>query len=279
MTTQETSPEETVLVTRFCREGMTSSYDNNFKWPTEGPVSCDDWSPTPQCGHGLHGWLWGKGEPGAWNYYTTDVMLVVEVLKSDIVNLEGKVKFPRGNVVYCGDRQSVTTFMEERGHTEIMYGYRAVGDSETAESEGARSVVRAGAYGIAKAGFRGRATVGPDGLAIAGDGGKAVAGDRGTAVTGAYGEATVACGGRAIVGEKGTATVGVGGHAMCTGRHGRLCVERDNDTIATKDDPKPGVFYHIGEKGNIVQYRGSDPPHMGVPWDTVVSHMGVKLHS
>ena len=106
---------ERVLVLRVCRADLTSpSIDaNGFRWPAAGEVAAPDWSPTAECGCGLHGWLWGEGrladnvpdnvlrDPGArW--------LVVEVVRAEIVELPGKVKFPRGVVVFVGDREAAT---------------------------------------------------------------------------------------------------------------------------------------------------------------------------
>lgn len=87
---------KTVLVLRTCTKDMTSY--NGFKWPTEGQVEAPDWQPTKECGHGLHGWLWGsgnwelkiKGEKTKW--------LVLEVERESIIDLDGKVKFPRCTV-------------------------------------------------------------------------------------------------------------------------------------------------------------------------------------
>ena len=206
MSETEGTAQETVLVTRFCRrkEGgrLRSDFNLSFEWPRKGPVSCPDWDPTPRCGNGLHGWLWGKGATGAWSYHSDDVMLVVEVLVKDIVSIEGgsKVKFPKGVVVHCGTRKTVTKYMAERGHVGIVYGHMVVGDNETAE---------VGDHGTAKAGKGGTAIAGKFSKAIAGIGGTAIAGKFSTAIAGAEGTATAATdfsGGTAIVGPGGTAS-------------------------------------------------------------------------
>ena len=207
--------KETVLVTRFCREGMKSDWNPKFEWPTEGPVSCPDWDPTPMCGGGLHGWLWGKGESRAWGYRDTDVMLVVEVLKEDLVSLDGgsKVKFPKGVVVHCGDRASVTQYMAERGIVGILHGIMTVGDGETAEV-GELGIARAGKGGTAIADDGGRAVAGDFGHAEAGPRGVAVAGDNGLASVSGYGKATAGKGGTARAGYRGSAIAGFRGTAL-----------------------------------------------------------------
>jgi len=84
---------EMVIVLRTCAEDGTSSH--GFKWPMSGIVEAPDWKPTPECGHGLHGWLWGCGD---WSLKVKGdkiKWLVLEVEKSSIVDLNGKVKFPK----------------------------------------------------------------------------------------------------------------------------------------------------------------------------------------
>lgn len=215
--------EEKVLVTRFCRSGLDlrSAHNPNFPWPREGPVSCPDWDPTPRCGGGLHGWLWGKGDPDAWMFHPSHAMLVVEVLKDDIVSLDNgdKVKFPKGTVVHCGSRESVTQFMADRGHVGITYGQMTVGDGETAT-----------------VGDRGTAIAGNGGTAKAGYGGSALVGQGGTAKVGVCGIASAGDGGRVEVQDRGTAVVGIGGVVTVLGpeidhpvqvtftlRHGGMC--------------------------------------------------------
>lgn len=262
---EQTKPQ-TVLVTRFCQEDMTSSYDPDFKWPKEGPASCDDWDPTPRCGGGLHGWLWGKGDIQAWGYTHTDVMLVVEVLKTDIVDLGNKVKFPKGTVVHCGTRESVTQFMKDRGHDGIPYGQMTVGSGETAE---------VGDYGIAVAGRFGTAIAGEHGTAEAGFGGTAEAGRYGTALAGYLGTAKVGDGGKAIVGMYGTAvagdygtanaanfgvaSAGLGGFAQA-GEGGRISIEwhdggRNRVTVGYvgEDGIEANVRYRIGLAGKLIK--------------------------
>ena len=92
----------TVLVLRTCSPDMTSH--NGFKWPKSGAVKAPDWNPQAICGFGLHGLLWGEGEGAHLNYSADAKWLVVEVSAKSIVDLKGKVKFPAGKVVFCGDR-------------------------------------------------------------------------------------------------------------------------------------------------------------------------------
>jgi hypothetical protein len=97
----------TVMVLRTCKSDMTAHGD--FKWPESGPVAAPDWSPEKVCGQGLHGLLWGDGD---WSLMSREIdakWMIVEVDPAEIVDLGGKVKFPRGNVVFCGnDAEAIT---------------------------------------------------------------------------------------------------------------------------------------------------------------------------
>ena len=171
-----------VWVLRVVRADMTSR--DGFRWPTSGPVEAPDWSPTAECGRGLHGWMRGEGDgstapPYAWEPDAR--WLVVEVAKADVIDLGGKVKFPRGTVVMCGARLEATTAIAQAYPGAIVVGGTATaGDCGTAT---------AGYGGTATAGYGGTAT------ATAGDGGTATAGDRGTATAGDGGTATAGYGG------------------------------------------------------------------------------------
>ena len=196
---------ERVLVLRVCRADLTSpSIDaNGFRWPEAGEVAAPDWSPAAECGRGLHGWLWGEGK--VHGNIPDDVIndpksrwLVVEVAKSSIVELPGKVKFPRGEVIFVGDREAAVAYLVERAPS-------------------GKSI----AFHRATAGYGGTATAGESGTATAGDRGTATAGDRGTATAGYGGTATAGEGGTIAIrwwdekrGKYRLATAEVGEHGI-----------------------------------------------------------------
>ena len=91
------------LVLRTCRQDMTSHDD--FTWPNSGPVAAPDWRKDGECGHGLHGLLWGIGDGGLLNWAEDAIWLAVKVKAAECQNLDGKVKYPAGEVVYCGKRE------------------------------------------------------------------------------------------------------------------------------------------------------------------------------
>ncbi len=149
---------DTALILRTCAPDLTSH--GGFQWPDSGPVQAPDWDPTPDCGHGLHGLLWGEGDGGLLNWDPDARWLIVEVPADTIVDIADKVKFPTGTVIHCGDRLSATTFL----------------------ATDPRATGRAVVGGTATAGDGGTATAGDEGTATAGDEGTATAGDEGTVV-------------------------------------------------------------------------------------------------
>src|ERR1041384_1805202 len=119
-------PAATVLVLRTCAADLTAY--GGFQWPESGPVEAPDWSPTAECGHGLHGLLWGEGDGRLLNWAPDARWLVVEVDAADVVELNGKVKFPRGVVIHCGNRESATAYIASHGGE----GRAIVGSTQTA---------------------------------------------------------------------------------------------------------------------------------------------------
>ena len=120
------------LVLRTCAADMTS-YGGRFRWPESGPVAAPDWSPDPVCGGGLHGLLWGEGDGELLSWDANARWLVVEIPDGSWADIGLKVKFPRGVVVFCGDRKSATDYLAARapGH-EIVGGTATAGVGGTA---------------------------------------------------------------------------------------------------------------------------------------------------
>ena len=146
---------DTVLVLRTCRADMTSR--NGFVWPNSGPVKCDDWDATPQCGGGLHGLLWGEGDGTQLNWMRNTRWIVVRVPADSIIPISsGKVKFPAGEVVHCGTRASATEYLMAHGGA----GRAIAGGTSTS-----------GNYGTSTSGDSGTSTSGNYGTAMSGDGG------------------------------------------------------------------------------------------------------------
>lgn len=201
-----------VLVLRTCDKDLRSY--GGYKWPKRGVAKARDWKADDQCGHGLHGLLWGVGAGELLDWDHADAKwLVVEVRADQMMKLGGKVKFPRGRVVYCGNQLGATDYLRKHGAAkEAVVG----------------ATVTAPAGGNALVGYRGWACAGPDGIATAGHYGTAAVGRRGIATAGPYGTATAGDNGTARAGHEGTATAGSLGNATAgdggnasAGSHGR----------------------------------------------------------
>ena len=188
-------PKDKVLVLRTTYKDNTSH--NSFKWPTSGYVEAPDFVKNRNCGNGLHGWLWGEG------YHTLSLhifnsqpkWLVVEVNKTDIIDLDGKVKFPYGNVIYCGNKVGATELIAKFAPIDTCVIGRKVikkdplpiyKDKCIVGSLGEVSVTK---NGTAIAGADGKAST-EFGIAIAGHIGTAIAGNRGIAIAGTDGIAS-----------------------------------------------------------------------------------------
>ncbi len=151
------APAARVLCLRTCDANLRSY--NRFQWPDSGPVEAPDWNKRAECGNGLHGLLWGEGDGTLLNWADNAKWLVVSVDPATIVELSGKVKFPRCEVVYCGDRLGSTEYLAANGAAgRAITGYTA--------TAGYRGTATAGDSGTATAGYRGTATAGDRGILL-----------------------------------------------------------------------------------------------------------------
>ena len=185
---------ETVLLLRTCNKNMLACSQRMregkridaepFRWPTSGPVECDDWDSRPVCGGGLHGLLYGVGNVDRLSKDDDAQWIVFEALLADVVEITedggGKAKAPRGNVIYCGKRdEAIALLVKQYPDKPVIYGTATAGDGGTATA-GDGGTATAGYGGTATAGYGGTATAGYGGTATAGDGGTATAGYGGT---------------------------------------------------------------------------------------------------
>ena len=143
--------EHKAYILRTCNVDMSSR--GGFVWPREGVVECPDWKPTEECGNGLHGALWGEGDGSLLDWSANAVWVVAGI--EEWIDLNGKVKFPRADVVFAGPRDEAVAEIIKRGAKGAVIGGTAT----------------AGDEGTATAGYEGTATAGYEGTATAGDGG------------------------------------------------------------------------------------------------------------
>ncbi len=223
---QESGKPATVLVLRTCAEDGSSH--NGFKWPLSGPVEAKDWKPTKECGDGLHGWLWGHGDWSLKNKAEKIHWLVVEVEQASLIDLGGKVKYPKGNVIanfgHWADAMAFIRARRPAGEATNVatgdYGHAsATGDSGHATATGYSGHASAtGNYGHASAtGYSGHAS------ATGNYGHASATGDYGHAsATGDYGHASA-------TGDSGHASAtGNSGHASATGDYGHASATGDS---------------------------------------------------
>jgi hypothetical protein len=237
---------------------MTSH--NGFQWPTEGPVEAPDWDPSPVCGSGLHGLLKGCGEIYLLNWSEDAKWVVFSAYEDEVVDLDGKVKVPRGEVVLCGTREEAISFLVKKypripivGATVVVGNkdVAAVGDKGTAVSgnEGASTV---GDFGIAVSKDNGEATAKYGGVAITRSYGEATTEDCGISISGRFGRSTARNHGKAITGYGGISTVGRRGRAIS----GDLGVSRAGDFGAAFAGVNGRVA--AGQEGRIQLEYNSD---------------------
>ena len=243
-----------VLILRTCKADMTSSH--GFKWPEHGPVKCDDWNPEPVCGGGLHGLLWGEGDGSQLNWSPDAKWLVVAVDSNKFVEINDKVKFPSGEVVFCGDRKNATDFIISNGGKGCVGADISAGNWGTA-TVGYMGTATVGYRGTATAGRMGTATAGNEGIATAGNWGTATAGDGGIATVGNEGIAAVGYRGIATAGDWGTATAGYDGTAI-VGNRG-IATAGNEGTVTAGDWGTIIISWHDGSRDRIsVGYVGED---------------------
>ena len=244
-----TATGSTSLVLRCCRSDMTSK--NAFVWPQVGGVAkAPDWRDDANCGHGLHGWLYGQGDHSTSDFANDPEAkwLVVQVEESTIRMLGGKCKFPEGKVVFVGAKSDAAEYIianEPRAKNVAVIGRVAlVGDKEP---------VLVGALGTATAGESGTATAGESGTATAGNYGTATAGYRGTATAGYRGTATAGYRGTATAGNYGTATAGESGEIRIQYYDSKANRYRTKVGYVGEDGIKPETKYRLDDAFKFVE--------------------------
>ena len=98
---QWTNEDGEVLIVKQVGAGRKTY--GGFQWPDSGEVTCPDWSPEPECGHGLHGWPWGLSLGDGVNIDYSAEWLVFAAKPDAIIDLGGKVKCRSARIVMYGD--------------------------------------------------------------------------------------------------------------------------------------------------------------------------------
>ena len=170
-----------VLVIRTCNSDYTSY--NGFKWPKLGHVCAPDWEPTYECGHGLHGLLWGAGGTGYLSGGDNAIWQVIKVRKADLLFGQGvlidKCKFKEGFVVYSGNRLGAVSMIQKYApkSTPVVFATQTDGDHSTqtagdysGQTAGNNSTQLAGDYSTQVAGDNSNQTAGNNSTQVAGVG-------------------------------------------------------------------------------------------------------------
>ena len=257
-TVPQAAAPSTSLVLRVCRPDMTAY--GGFVWPSEvgATVEDPDWRNDNDCGHGLHGWLYGQGEHGCVDHWVKEgaKWLVLEVETDSIVMLGGKCKFPRATVRFVGEKHDAATYL-------IAHEPRAVGVAVI----GARIAVGDG--GTATAGALSKLT-GGDGATLTGGYGATLTGGDGATLTGGYGATLTGGDGATLTGGDGATLTG-GDRATLTGGYGATLTGGDGAELRIRywdakayrwrtaiayvgeNGIKAGVAYRLNETHEFVE--------------------------
>jgi hypothetical protein len=157
-----------------------------FRWPlTVGAtVEAPDFRKNAECGRGLHGWLDGQGDHAAAGARTTDpqsVWMVLDVVKAAIIDLGGKVKFPRCVVRFVGTRDAAAAEIARLGAVGAIIG--------AVVSVGANGGGAVGALGSLSGGNHSTLS-GGDGSILSGGYGSTLSGGDGSILSGFWWDAT-----------------------------------------------------------------------------------------
>ena len=124
------------LVLRTCNPDMLSY--GGFRWPTSGPVEAPDWDPAPKCGQGLHGLRRGIGDYDLLSIAPDAKWLVVKVRADELVAIDkDKVKFRRGEVVYCGSIQGAFALVSKEWARIARHSTTGLGAPASTAGDGA----------------------------------------------------------------------------------------------------------------------------------------------
>ena len=157
---QWTHDGEDVLIVRFVPKDGKSYGDFQHPVTVGETVTATDWNPAPECGGGIHGWPWALGIGEGKNQDWTATWQVYAAKPSDVVWLNGKVKFRTGVLKFVGAWNGATNyvlsgqmawvFQNSRGaasSTGERGSASSTGDCSASACTGINSKAMAGDYG------------------------------------------------------------------------------------------------------------------------------------
>ena len=170
--------------------------------------------------------------------------LVVAVDQATIVDLGGKVKFPRGEVVACGSRFDATTYLAEHGgFGRAIIGVSLTGGDYSTLTGGGRSTLTGGDESKLTGGHSSRLT-GGDWSTLTGGHSSTLTGGYESKLIGGYGS-------KLTGGDESTLTGGNGSKLIFRWRdqHGAQQVLVG---VVGRNQLIPGTAYRVSDKGEIV---------------------------
>ena len=233
---------------------------NGFQYPELGEVEAPDFDPKPECGHGLHGFLWGKGN-GALAFYTgTEVWKVIAVEENgNLIHIDQeKVKFKNGTIVFSGTRKEATDFLrpllpQEMVDKTIIGEFLQVGDGEKTIG-GDYSTVSGGNHSTISGGYSSTVS-GGNHSTISGGSASTVSGGYGSTVSGGHGStvsggdySTVSGGNHSIVSGGDSSTVSGGDSSQLRITHWNGNKYRTAIAYVGENEIEPNTKYHINQK-------------------------------
>jgi hypothetical protein len=216
-------------VIRTCQSDFTSR--NGFRWPASGEVVCPNFEATEQFGSGLHGFLNGCGLGDTAKWYNDAQWLLVAVPTDTLIDLEGKVKFPSGEVVFSSqDRLAVIAELErlnpETKQMPVIGAKRSSMEKYANVFTGYLGTSISGDFGTSTSGDFGTSNSGEWGTSNSGDNGKSNSGDNGISTSGWEGSSTSGNSGTSTSGHSGTSKSG----------HRGISTSRDRGTSISGND-------------------------------------------
>ena len=134
--------ENRSLILRTCAADMSSH--GGFIWPRTGRIEAPDWKPTVACGNGLHGFLHGEGSGSLASWEPDAVWIAAWVPTDQLIDLDGKVKFPWAEVAVAGTREEAIAFLRANGCAGAIVGDTITGGYGSTITGGYRSTITGG---------------------------------------------------------------------------------------------------------------------------------------
>ena len=187
------SESDICFLLRTCDKDLKAH--QGFQWPSSGLVSAPDWKSKPSCGNGLHGLLSGEGDGSLLNNAEAAKWMVIAAVRSEVVEIGGKVKIPRAYVCFVGTKKEATDLI-----VSLCPGSACV-----------YAMVTSGNYGHSTSGDYGHSTSGAYGHSTSGYGGHSTSGDYGHSTSGDYGHGTSGDYGHSTSGDRGSTSSGENG--------------------------------------------------------------------